>query len=439
MTLSDLPMELILFIVLSLSDADFASLIRVNHRFQGLLPHLYQRHVENNTRQHGFFRAIALGNKAAVDHFLYYGADVNAAIREPNLKNTPIKPWFPLQTPLCVAANAGNDSLVALLLSHGASVKPTTKKGITSWLTANPPVIDALLSGHESTVRLLLINGSPFGSHSLGLFDYALMKGRLSFLKLLVEFGFDLNIQSPEGIFPLQAAVESGACSTEMVRFLLDNGASKDLMDCDYRSNILVRAIQGSTTDKLRLLLEYGAKIPPETLEKSVLNCHLETARLLLDHGCRPNYLTLKTVVKNKRGDLLQLLIDNSTDLNMKGSEGWTILHEAVQQCPENPAPTRLYRRSGNNGDTDPMENELIRDVIRDPQPIRATRCKIKKFDLKTCAPEEIVRCLIRGGANINVLDAQGRTPLNLAKSYSQEVQQILVDSGGKCAVDLYT
>ncbi|KAJ5946696.1 ankyrin repeat-containing protein [Penicillium verhagenii] len=439
MTLLDLPMELILFIVLSLSDADLASLTTVNHRFQGLLPHLYQRHLENNPRQHGFFRAIAFGNKAAVRHFLYYGADVNATIRNPNLKNTPISPWFSLQTPLCVAANAGNDSLVALLLSHGAAVKPTSKKRIASWFTANPPVIDALLSGHESTVRLLLINGSPFCSPLLGLFDYALMKGRLSFLKLLVEFGFDLNIQSPEGIFPLQAALKAGACSTEMMRFLLDNGAGKDLMDCDYQSNILVRAIRTSTTDKLCLLLEYGAKIPPEILEKSVPNCHLETARLLLDHGCKPNYLTLKTVVKNKREDLLQLLIDNSVDLYMKDSEGWTILHEAVQQCPQNPAPTRLHSRSGNYGDTDPMDNELIRHVIRDPQPFRATRCKIDRFNLKTCAPEEIVRCLIRGGADLNALDAQGCTPLDLASSYSQEVQQILADSGGKFSVDLYT
>ena len=85
----------------------------------------------------------------------------------------------------------------------------------------------ALLSGHESTVRILLERGSDIrGPHieAGGLVSCAVETGQLAMLKLLVEFGADMNIpyasNMNKGVYPLWRAVCSKSLSTNIVRFL---------------------------------------------------------------------------------------------------------------------------------------------------------------------------------------------------------------------------
>jgi hypothetical protein len=150
MTLLELPTELILLIALSLPESALAHLLQVHRSFyKHLLPNLYQRHLRDSKLQEGLFWCTATGNEAAVKKFLHYGADVNASMGIFSIRHVkiPFQPWFDVQTPLNIAANTGNDTLVALLLNHGANVYGFPSR---YWGKSQPAVVDALLSGVES-------------------------------------------------------------------------------------------------------------------------------------------------------------------------------------------------------------------------------------------------------------------------------------------------
>ncbi|KAJ5379096.1 ankyrin repeat-containing protein [Penicillium cosmopolitanum] len=378
MTLLELPTELILLIALSLPESALAQLLQVHRSlYKLLLPNLYQRHLRDSKLQEGLFWCTATGNEAAVKKFLYYGADVNASMGILSIRHAkiPFQPWLDVQTPLNIAANTGNDTIVALLLSHRANVYGFSSR---YWGTSQPAIVDALLSGHESTVRLLLLHGSPIhepGMEQGGLVNCAISRGQISLLKLLVEFKADLNIPS-QGSYPLNRAVSFRNLSTDIVQFLLDNGADIGLAD-GHPGLLLNQAIYG-TIDTLRLLLDRGATYPPDDLERwlEILfdRCTVETVHLLIEYGYAPNIEMLSIAVRARRGDILQLFIDSGVDLNMRDTRGFTLLHTAIVRCIPRDPPIRIGGRSTRVSPTC-MSDKVEKD-----------------------APEEIVRRLIRGG-----------------------------------------
>ena len=465
MALLDLPTELILLILPFLSETELAHLLQVHRSLYAIvLPHLYKRHLQatktNNEGQasaNGFFWCIARGNIAAVQHFLNYGADVNASftaasIRQANIRPSEFVPWHVMQTPLNIAANMGNVALVSLLLSHGASVDGSPKQGAR--LIVQPAVVDALLSGHESTLRLLLQHNSPLHDPCMergGLVNCAVARGHMSLLKILVnEFGADLNVIWQEGVYPLNRAVSSsGARAAEIVRFMLDNGAHIRLAnrggsdDTAAGHRLLNQAIRHGTIDTLRLLLDRGVVNPAiQPLDNNIFRtwiierCTAEAVRLLHEHG----YFsaldisqddTLMIAVRARRGDILQLFIDRgAVDLNAKLTRGGsTLLHTAVVRCkPVGEAQARSMIRCSFRGRGSPplaSSDMLVRKIEPDlDSQVVASRCMSEKVE--KCTPEEIVRCLICGGADVNALDARGLSPLDLAEKCSPAVWQML-------------
>ncbi|KAJ5286727.1 ankyrin repeat-containing protein [Penicillium angulare] len=429
MNLLEIPTELILLIALSLPESALAHLLQVHRSLNELLlPHLYQRHIRDSRLQEGLFWCTATGNEAAVRKFLHYGADVNASMGIYPIRHAKIlfQPWFDVQTPLNVAANIGNDTLVALLLDHGANVHGSP----SHWSTTQPAVIDALLSGHESTVRLLLLHGSPIhepGMEQGGLVNCAISTGQISLLKLLVEFKADLNIPW-QGRHPLNRAVSSRNLSTEIVQFLLVNGA--DIALANRHPGLLLNEAYHGTIDTLRLMLDLGATYPPDDFERwfgiLVGNCAVETVHLLLEYGYGPNTEMLSIAIRAQRGDILQLFIDSGVDLNMRDKRGLTLLHTAIVRCERADPRIRIGGRS--IACFRPGRESLIRKIEPGPQRVSPT-CMSDKVEKYT--PMEIVRCLIRGGADLNAQDAQGHTPLAFAKGCAPAIQQMLVDGGG--------
>jgi ankyrin repeat protein len=431
MALLDLPIELIQLIARPLSESDLAHLLQVHRSlYTILLPSLYQRHIKNAPLQKGIFWCAATGNEIGVKHFLDYGADVNITIGIYLIRHDkiPFEPWFDVQTPLSIAASTGNNALVALLLSRGAKVQRFPS---IAWGKTQPPVVDALLSGHESTVRLLLMHGSPINDPDIkqgGLINYAISKGQVSLLKLLVEFGADLNIPWLGG-YPLNKAISAHNISTEIVQFLLDNGADINLAN-SQPGLLLDQAIYG-TINTLRLLLDRGIAYPPDRFEDWFVvwvdKCTVETVHLLLEHGYAQSIETLSIVVRARRGDILQLLIDSGMDLNRRDMRGSTLLHTAVYHCISSDPPTRRASRTLRCGRS--SRQRLIREI----EPVLQQLSPTCIGDMVEKDPmERNVRCLIRGGADLSALNAQGLTPLALAEKCPPVVQQMLVDGEGK-------
>ncbi|GAM42088.1 ankyrin repeat-containing protein [Talaromyces pinophilus] len=440
MSLLQLPPEIILLIAHYLSESNLARLLQVHRFLYNLLhPLLYQRHLQGETREEGLFRCTVAGNVAGVEHFLHYGANVNALmevnysrpsrrgdnadlqlwykVKKPLVDvattttrkkvppfrpqqgddvqawliiapNNPFWPYHGAQTPLNIAANMGNDALVSLLLRHGASVHGFLNGGQR---ILQPAAVDAIISGHESTVRLLLEHSTPF--------------------------------QDPN--------MDQGGL------FLLDNGADICLANghADHLEGdngcLLDQAIQHGTIDTLRLLLDRGLEIsPPKFFRHTIGRCTIDVVRLLLEHGYVPDIDTLASVVRLRRKDILQLFIDTGVDINMKNENGKTLLHTAILRCRQvqnGAVETTVIGCYW--GRPQPLKRKLLRKIEPVPQQFSA-RCV--NDDAERCTPEDIVRCLIRGDADLNAMTAQGHTPLALAENSAipSSVLQLLVDSG---------
>ncbi|KAJ5726131.1 ankyrin repeat-containing protein [Penicillium malachiteum] len=232
-----------------------------------------------------------------------------------------------------------------------------------------------------------------------------------------------------QGRYPLNRAVSSSNISTEIVQFLLDNGADIDL--ANRHPGLLLNEAYHGTIYTLRLLLDRGLTYPPDDFERwfgiLVDGCPVETVHLLLEYGYTSNIEMLSIAIRVQRGNILQLLIDSGIDLNMRDTRGFTLLHTAIFRCIPSDPPIRIGH--GSIVCRRPGRKSLVRKIETGPQRV-SPPCmsdKVEKY-----APEEIGHCLIRGGADCNTQDARGRTPLALARKCSPAIQQILVDGGGE-------
>ncbi|KAJ5959283.1 uncharacterized protein N7479_006433 [Penicillium vulpinum] len=323
------------------------------------------------------------------------------------------------RTPLGVAVGAGHDAIVALLLNHGAKLDDSEEQ--QKWSQLDYPAVSALLAGHESTLALLLEWGAQTEGPNLlfgGLINCAVASGQMPMLKLLIKFGVDLNIEV-NGVYPLNWAVRRIPNYASMVEVLLDNGADIALVD-DDKGHLLREAIGYGTIETLHLLLKRGVSYHESLFNFAINKCTVETVRLLLDYGARIEFESVVCAVRSRNCDILELLIDHGFDLNGRDSNGCTILHRAV--CREPPFKTRTICGLS--------ANSRVSLFPKRSSPLHvAAYCRRRRDERSTT--EEIVKCLIRRGADVNARARQRQTPLYWAWKYaSPAVQQLLLENG---------
>jgi len=122
------------------------------------------------------------------------------------------------QTPLHVAASAGNRLMVKFLLENGADIKIADGHGRT-------PLHLAAFRGHKEVSQLLIDNGAdlnPFDTEGQTPMHWAARKGNVEVAQLLIHSGADIDKADNGGRTPFSWAVRNGQTN---VLQLLDNGA----------------------------------------------------------------------------------------------------------------------------------------------------------------------------------------------------------------------
>ena len=159
--------------------------------------------------------------------------------------------WF-LDAILQLAAGAGHDILVPLLLDRGASVN---SRGPFE----DAPLAKAAEAGHGTIVRLLLDRGaSVIGSFGNAPLAKAAGAGHETIVRLLLDRGASVNDGGILGNAPLANAAEAG--HETIVRLLLDRGASVN-GDGSLGNVPLVNAAKAGHETIVRLLLDRGASV----------------------------------------------------------------------------------------------------------------------------------------------------------------------------------
>jgi ankyrin repeat protein len=155
------------------------------------------------------FIAAKDGDKAGVKAMLEAGMRVDVAVM----------PADGGMTPLFLAAMAGHEDVVALLLRAGANVNKVVTGGQT-------PLFGEAANKHEAVVAILLEKGAEVDradstGHTALLF--AAHAGHVAVFTLLIRAGADVDSASDDGRTPLFKAAEIG--HEALVRTLMDAGA----------------------------------------------------------------------------------------------------------------------------------------------------------------------------------------------------------------------
>ncbi len=225
-------------------------------------------------------------------------------------------------------------------------------------------------------------------------------RGDIATIKICLFFGADIEAQNNLGRTPLDKAVESE--QKETVKFLLEQGADPNCKSSHSLSDIpLHNAIYKEQYDIAQMLIDYGADANAQDdfgetpLIMAVSSEQIEIVKLLLENGANPNracsdILTrtpLQIAMDKQQYDIAQTLIDCGADVN---------------------APEKNF------------DFLLFWSIIRK--------------DIKA------IRFLLGNGADVNLLNNKGMTPLDYAAIFrdsDKEIIEILKKAGAKTALEL--
>jgi ankyrin repeat protein len=160
-------------------------------------------------------------------------------------------------TLLNAALNKRNIDVVRTLLAHSADVNVITDEGVS-------PLHLASLSGHRDAVQLLLeheayVDIAPTYNTNLTPLFIAAFYDELEVCRLLVEHEAQIN---PHDVVRASSTLHAASTSgrLDIVKFLLDNGASIDLHDEDGQT-ALVLASEHGRAEVVRVLIKSGADV----------------------------------------------------------------------------------------------------------------------------------------------------------------------------------
>ena len=290
------------------------------------------------------------------------------------------------RTPLQEAVRARLLDIVKALLAAGADPNVADAKGTTPLQVAvrgkQQEIVTALLAGKA--------NVDAQDTAGVSLLHEAVQQDDAAVLGLLLAAGADPNLQNEAGETPLFRAVKDN--QTDMVKALLDAEANPNLLT--KRGTTALHLAAGRTdTTSLRLIL--ATKVMPDTLDDP--NEDGRTPLLLAADRGTP--------------ESVALLLDEGADPNIADQYGYTPLIEASMRGEDSAIVVKalLAAKAAPNTQGGSMKNTALH--------IAAELHNLEQ-----------VRLLLAAKADPNILNAEGRTVLDIARD--QEIIKALEKAG---------
>ncbi len=320
-----------------------------------------------------------------------------------------------------LAAKNGNIDLVKLLIEKGVSVNEKVADGTM-------PINFAAWSGDFETAVYLEKNGADYMaivSNNASLLMWSALGGNTAIYDRYEEKGVSRDVRDNDGDGPLHWAA-SGE-STQMVKHLVN----KKKYDINEKNN------KGATP--LQIGLEWGK---------------LNTSKAFFELGISPDTKNstggncLHSAARTGNAELIEYLIEKECDINAHNSNGATPINDAassgnlraVELMVRNGAkvnPKDCLAEGCNKVDGSPLHNsvwrnpEIVKYLIKQGANVNALNAdKQTPLHISTfgrCI--DCVRALVDGGADLNKQDKYGKTPLHHAiKREKKEIANYLVN-----------
>lgn len=209
------------------------------------------------------------------------------------------------RTTLHQAAHLNHCACISVLLRHGASMSVEDTKGDT-------PLHLAAWAGNVEALGSLLAHGADVdwlsGRDGYSPLWCAISANYIDAARLLLKHGARVSLRSGSGLMPLHQAAVTG--QSAMCELLLERGAQVDATDDDLNTPLHYAATCGSAAS-VQILLRNGASVEAQQMQ-----------------GLSPAHWA----AHKGHAEVLALLLEYGTPLNLKAEEGATPLHLAANR-----------------------------------------------------------------------------------------------------------
>ena len=350
-------------------------------------------------------------------------------------------------TPLMTACTSGKLEAVQFLIENGADVNfltseqesaltVTCKRGsveVTDFLLlkqaeVNPDVSDesqlplnvAMKHGHSELINVLKGKGAK-----TSVLHSACEDGKADLVERLLSTNYKtrVNLLSTKGWTPLMHATYGG--QAEVVRLLLDHDADVDALGKDGKSALHIASNEGNSQivelllKKVKKFSEYESERGSTILMEAIRNKSLSESevisqvKLFLDHGAEINaskngITPLLLAISNRTIETVKLLVERKADVISTSESESSPLKRAVECCEKEMAT--LFLRKGANVN---LKNS------RGVSP------------LMVASSADMANFLLENGANLKLEDKENKTALlhSLDMKY-YDVSELLLRRG---------
>lgn len=312
----------------------------------------------------------------------------------------------------------------------------------------------AVQRNHTAVVHTLIEQGANANSaNRYGVTAAALAaeNGNAEIMALLLTAGVDANQTMPEGESLLMTAARTGDAATLSV--LLEHGADPNHREASRGQTALMWAAGENNAEAIAVLTAHGADVHTKTnnptraadstfayapptgfsaLIFAIRAGHTAAVDALLDAGANVNdtvsdgQSALIIAAANANWELTSHLIDRGADVT-QADAGWNALHQTIRTRRMNlvfgtPGPfaagtldsTALVKKLLASGID--VNARMTRNGIRDGQRNRFNRLGATAFMLAAKVTDvEAMNLLLEHGADANIPNADGTTPLMVA------------------------
>ena len=331
------------------------------------------------------------------------GADINSKDKSGN-------------TPLINAINNENNELTEKLVKAGVDVNIKDEKGIS-------PLYYSILKDNKKLFDLLIEKGADFNEADKygGSLLFIIPNQNEYYFKKLIQLSANINKEDKNGTTLLLNAITAQS-SVEFIQVLLDNNADPNTLDQNGGTPLFYALYQGNYK-LIDLLIKYGADVnfKFDIFDETLLIYFIKNIDDIIKRG---------NLTDDDVEQIIRVLIKNGLNVNKKETlRGNSALKFAVMKLDLR--SIKLLVKYGADVNDKNYNNLTAMHELFFTKEIQTGREKSSGKHL------EILKFLIKSGANVNAFDKSKSTPIFYAGSYPEAVD-LLIKNGAKINLKNY-